>query len=193
MRPFGRTLTYSLQNARLREDGYAIWEEEDYCSPPLAQETAAALDEFFDELDIDACPGGEQAGRRSRRFHGFSLNSSASREDGGFHGYRSTRVRRRSSSGGTHGMGLATVKALLEGGAEVLLTGRNEQNLEAARRELGSRRGTRGAIRHGEALVTSRRWAALVEAEARPGRRRLHQRGRFGAAAFRSSHRGLVR
>ena len=42
-------------------------------------------------------------------------------------------------TGGTHGMGLATVKALLEGGAEVLLTGRNEQNLEAARRELGSR------------------------------------------------------
>lgn len=40
--------------------------------------------------------------------------------------------------GGTIGMELAMVKALLEGGAEVLLTGRNEQNLEAARRELGS-------------------------------------------------------
>jgi NAD(P)-dependent dehydrogenase (short-subunit alcohol dehydrogenase family) len=40
--------------------------------------------------------------------------------------------------GGTHGMGLAMVKALLGGGAEVLLTGRSEQNLEAARRELGS-------------------------------------------------------
>jgi len=52
MRPFGKTLTYSLQNARLREDGYATWEEEDYCSPPLAEERAAALDEFFDELDI---------------------------------------------------------------------------------------------------------------------------------------------
>ena len=49
MRPFGRALTYSLQNARLREDGNAVWEEEDYCSPPLAQERAAALDEFFDE------------------------------------------------------------------------------------------------------------------------------------------------
>jgi NAD(P)-dependent dehydrogenase (short-subunit alcohol dehydrogenase family) len=42
-------------------------------------------------------------------------------------------------TGGTIGIGLATVKALVEGGAEVLLTGRNEQNLEAARRELGSR------------------------------------------------------
>jgi NAD(P)-dependent dehydrogenase (short-subunit alcohol dehydrogenase family) len=42
-------------------------------------------------------------------------------------------------TGGTHGMGLATARALLEGGAEVLLTGRNERNLDAARRELGDR------------------------------------------------------
>jgi 3-hydroxyisobutyrate dehydrogenase-like beta-hydroxyacid dehydrogenase len=42
-------------------------------------------------------------------------------------------------TGGTIGMGLATVKALLDGGAEVLLTGRNERNLDAARRELGTR------------------------------------------------------
>jgi NAD(P)-dependent dehydrogenase (short-subunit alcohol dehydrogenase family) len=39
-------------------------------------------------------------------------------------------------TGGTHGIGLAIVKALIEGGAEVLLTGRNERNLEAGRREL---------------------------------------------------------
>lgn len=42
-------------------------------------------------------------------------------------------------TGGTTGMGLAIVKALLDEGAEVLLTGRNEKNLEAARRELGPR------------------------------------------------------
>jgi NAD(P)-dependent dehydrogenase (short-subunit alcohol dehydrogenase family) len=42
-------------------------------------------------------------------------------------------------TGGTHGIGLAIIKALIEGGAEVLLTGRNERNLEAARRELGVR------------------------------------------------------
>jgi NAD(P)-dependent dehydrogenase (short-subunit alcohol dehydrogenase family) len=42
-------------------------------------------------------------------------------------------------AGGTHGMGYATVEALLGGGAEVLLTGRDERNLEAARRRLGSR------------------------------------------------------
>jgi NAD(P)-dependent dehydrogenase (short-subunit alcohol dehydrogenase family) len=41
--------------------------------------------------------------------------------------------------GGTHGMGLATVKALIEGGGDVVLTGRNEQNLDAAWRELGVR------------------------------------------------------
>ncbi|MEV7908409.1 SDR family oxidoreductase [Streptomyces anulatus] len=41
--------------------------------------------------------------------------------------------------GGTHGIGLATVRALLDGGAEVLLTGRNGRNLEAVRGELGSR------------------------------------------------------
>jgi len=42
-------------------------------------------------------------------------------------------------TGGTHGMGLAVVKALLDGGAEVLLTGRDEKNLEAVRGELGPR------------------------------------------------------
>jgi NAD(P)-dependent dehydrogenase (short-subunit alcohol dehydrogenase family) len=42
-------------------------------------------------------------------------------------------------TGGTIGIGLATVKALLDGGAEVLLSGRNEQNLDAARRTLGPR------------------------------------------------------
>jgi len=36
--PFGGAITLSLRNARLREDGAAVWEEEDYCIPPLAQE-----------------------------------------------------------------------------------------------------------------------------------------------------------
>ena len=60
MRPFGRSLTYSLNHARFREDGYAVWEEEDYCSPPLAQEREAAQDEFFDALRGHA--GGEGRG-----------------------------------------------------------------------------------------------------------------------------------
>lgn len=41
-------------------------------------------------------------------------------------------------TGGTIGMGLATAQALLEGGAEVLVTGRNPDNLAAARSTLGS-------------------------------------------------------
>jgi NAD(P)-dependent dehydrogenase (short-subunit alcohol dehydrogenase family) len=41
--------------------------------------------------------------------------------------------------GGTQGMGFATAKLLLEGGGEVLVTGRNEKHLEVARQELGPR------------------------------------------------------
>lgn len=39
--------------------------------------------------------------------------------------------------GGTHGMGLAVAQALIAGGAEVLITGRNEKNLANARQALG--------------------------------------------------------
>src|SRR5512139_3951946 len=50
MHPFGQALQYSLENARIQEDGWAVWEEEDYCSPPLAQERAAVLDAYFHDL-----------------------------------------------------------------------------------------------------------------------------------------------
>ena len=53
MKPFGRALQYSLDNARIQENGVAIWEEEDYCVPPLAQERAAILDTYFEELSIE--------------------------------------------------------------------------------------------------------------------------------------------
>lgn len=53
MRPFGRALQYSLDNARIQENGIAIWEEEDYCVPPLAQERAAILDTYFKELGVE--------------------------------------------------------------------------------------------------------------------------------------------
>jgi NAD(P)-dependent dehydrogenase (short-subunit alcohol dehydrogenase family) len=39
--------------------------------------------------------------------------------------------------GGTHGMGLAVARALIDGGADVLITGRNEKNIAAAREALG--------------------------------------------------------
>ena len=53
MRPFGQALQYSLEHARVKEDGLAVWEEEDYCVPPLAQERAAILDTYFKELNVE--------------------------------------------------------------------------------------------------------------------------------------------
>lgn len=42
-------------------------------------------------------------------------------------------------TGGTHGMGLATARALVDGGASVLVTGYNAANLDAASRALAPR------------------------------------------------------
>jgi hypothetical protein len=50
-------LAYS--EARTQADGTAIWEEEDYCSPPLAQERAAVLDTYFDESKVEQVNAGE--------------------------------------------------------------------------------------------------------------------------------------
>jgi hypothetical protein len=45
MRSFGRSLQYSLENARIdtEDSNFALWVEEDYCSPPLAMEREAVL------------------------------------------------------------------------------------------------------------------------------------------------------
>jgi len=59
LRPFGEALTYSLKQARTQPDGIAIWEEEDYCTPPLAQERAAVLDNYFDEINVEQVKAGE--------------------------------------------------------------------------------------------------------------------------------------
>jgi hypothetical protein len=53
MRPFGLALHDGLDNAR-REGDWIVWEEEDYCSPPLAMERAAVLDTYFDDLRVEA-------------------------------------------------------------------------------------------------------------------------------------------
>ena len=63
MRPFGTALHYSLENARLDPLGWAVWEEEDYCNPPLAQERAAVLDTYFAELDVKRVQKGEGWGQ----------------------------------------------------------------------------------------------------------------------------------
>jgi hypothetical protein len=58
LRPFGRALTHSLKHARLRRDGVAVWEEEDYCTPPLAEERAAVLDDYFHDLKVESVSQG---------------------------------------------------------------------------------------------------------------------------------------
>jgi hypothetical protein len=53
MRPFGRALDFSLRMGKSQEDGYALWEEEDYCDPPLAEERKAVLDHFFLDISVE--------------------------------------------------------------------------------------------------------------------------------------------
>jgi hypothetical protein len=53
LRPFGRALSASLRRARRLPNGKAMWEEEDYCRPPLAQEREAVLDRYFDQISVE--------------------------------------------------------------------------------------------------------------------------------------------
>ena len=54
LRPFGETLQHSLDNARIDDkDGYALWVEEDYCSPPLAMERESVLDRYFNDIIVE--------------------------------------------------------------------------------------------------------------------------------------------
>lgn len=59
MRPFGRALDFSLRQARLAGEGWIIWEEEDYCTPPLAMERQAVLDRYFGDLSTAAVAAGQ--------------------------------------------------------------------------------------------------------------------------------------
>ena len=53
LRPFGDTLQRSLDNAKFDDnDGYALWVEEDYCSPPLAMERESVLDRYFNDITV---------------------------------------------------------------------------------------------------------------------------------------------
>jgi hypothetical protein len=58
LEPFGRALMKGLRGARVEGDG-AVWEEEDYCAPPLAQERAAVLDAYFDDITVEPVAKGE--------------------------------------------------------------------------------------------------------------------------------------
>ena len=52
MRPFGTALDESLKGARVQADETWVWEEEDYCRPPLALEREAVLDTYFTDLKV---------------------------------------------------------------------------------------------------------------------------------------------
>jgi hypothetical protein len=53
LRPFGKTLQYALDNAKIDpKDGYALWIEEDYCTPPLAMERESVLDRYFEDITV---------------------------------------------------------------------------------------------------------------------------------------------
>jgi hypothetical protein len=58
LQPFGRALTRGLRGARI-EGERAVWEEEDYCSPPLAEERAAVLDTYFEGIAVEPVAEGE--------------------------------------------------------------------------------------------------------------------------------------
>ncbi|MFQ3295192.1 MAG: hypothetical protein ACI9PP_000010 [Halobacteriales archaeon] len=53
MDPFGQAMTRSLTEARLDpKTDEAVWVEEDYCTPPLAMEREAVLDDYFEHLTV---------------------------------------------------------------------------------------------------------------------------------------------
>ncbi len=63
MRPFGQALQYSLENARIDDENrdYALWVEEDYCSPPLAMEREGVLDRYFNDIYVERVESEEEA------------------------------------------------------------------------------------------------------------------------------------
>lgn len=66
MRPFGRTLQYSLENARIdsEDSNFALWVEEDYCSPPLAMEREEVLNRYFNDITVERVESEEEAWKR---------------------------------------------------------------------------------------------------------------------------------
>lgn len=59
MQPFGRALDESMRGARVRGPELAVWEEEDYCRPPLRMERAAVLDDYFEGIEVEPVEPGE--------------------------------------------------------------------------------------------------------------------------------------
>jgi hypothetical protein len=49
---FGKSPQYRLESARIdtEDSDFALWVEEDYCSPPLALERETVLDRYFNDI-----------------------------------------------------------------------------------------------------------------------------------------------
>jgi hypothetical protein len=70
LRPFGQALQHSLENARIdNKDGYALWVEEDYCSPPLAMERESVLDRYFNNITVERVESEEEGWNRINDYH----------------------------------------------------------------------------------------------------------------------------
>lgn len=60
IRPFGRGLSDALERARRDpETSQAVWEEQCFCSPPLAMERKEVLDNYFEEISTQQVAEGE--------------------------------------------------------------------------------------------------------------------------------------
>jgi|SRR3989344_7497122 len=53
LKPFGYEVNKALTKARIKDSETAVWEENDYCNPPLAQERAAILDTYFENIQVE--------------------------------------------------------------------------------------------------------------------------------------------
>lgn len=63
--PFGGALQHGLENARIdRGSDYAVWVEEDYCSPPLAMERSSVLDRYFEDISVEQVESEEEGWSR---------------------------------------------------------------------------------------------------------------------------------
>ena len=72
LRPFGKTLQYGLDNAKIDpKDGNALWIEEDYCSPPLAMERESVLDKYFDDITVQPIASEKEGLDRIAQFLGL--------------------------------------------------------------------------------------------------------------------------
>ena len=69
--PSGGEMYQCLNNARMDSDGWATWEENCYCSPPLRQERLDLLDAHF--TDISTENGQQRRGLGANRAFAFNV------------------------------------------------------------------------------------------------------------------------